>query len=427
MPEPTPMPTITPQRAEDSYRPIAGLAIAGVIVSGVFALGITVGAIVGLVKGVPLLLPWLLLIPAAGAVLSFLAQRQIRNSEGTRAGLTLARSGLWLSVFFGLGYAAYVMATILAVRQQAEDFLLDKENGFFAKLKANETNAAFLLTRLPDQREGMVPTDDDKMLRQFGPQLLSFQHHALVRFVRQGAKETQVKLEGIGNSTYQEGGYWVELEVNIETPDVTVPYTLIARSRETKTGRKWYLDWSRVPEQARGVQMAGRRGEAVMELRQDSHRVAQGWLQKLTNSKGKAGRAQATLIAFNEKLIPSEKTREQIRRWLSDADTVDRPAFHVNFICCQFSTQGGATPKAPVLAYYSVDNNQLHITHEVEISFISLAEGRPQPLLVCHAQIDVERTDPGLLKKPSRHKPKWKVIAMNFERAIDPKKERARK
>jgi hypothetical protein len=421
------MPTVSPQHAEDSYRPIAGLAIAGLIVSGVFALGITVGAIVGLVKGVPLLLPWLLVIPGAGAVLSFLAQRQIRNSEGTRAGLTLARSGLWLSVIFGLGYAAYVMATILAVRQQAEDFLLDKENGFFAKLKANETNAAFLLTRLPDQREGLVPSDDEKMLRQFGPQLMSFRNHALVRFVRQGAKETQVKLEGIGNSTYQEGGYWVELEFNIETPDVTVPYTLIARSRETTTGRKWYLDWTRVPEQARDVRMAGGRGEVVMDLRQDSHRVAQGWLQKLTNSRGKAGHKLAELIKFNEKRIPSEKTRVQIRRWLSDADAVDRPAFHVNFICCQFSTQGGATPKAPVLAYYSVDNNQLQITHEVEISYIRLAEGRPKPILICHAQIVVERTDPGLLKKPKRGKPKWEVRAMNIEQAIDPAKERARR
>ncbi len=426
MPEPTLPPTVSPERAEESYRPVAGFAIAGLIVASLFAVGISAGALVGLVYGVPLLLPWLLVIPAGGAVLSLVAQRQIRNSEGTRSGLALARVGLWLSVLFGLGYAAYITATILAVRQQAEDFLLDSDKGFFAKLKAQETNAAFLLTRLPDQRADVDPADDEKMQRQFGRDLMAFATSSLVRFVRQGGKKAQIDLQGIANSTYREGGYWVEADVNVETPDVTVPYRLVVRSRETKTGRKWYVDWTRVPEQAHDVQLTAQ-GQAVMELIQSSHRVAQNWLRTLTVSTGKAAHALTAKVGFDERRIPTEKSREEIRRWLSDADSADRPAFHVNFICCQFAGQGGTAPKPPVLPYYVVENNRLRITHEVEISFVSLAEARPLPLRICHAEIVVERTDPGLLKISNRRKPSWRVVGMKINRAVDPVKERARR
>src|SRR5262245_13536477 len=118
-----------------TYKPLSGLALAGFAAGALFALLVLASTAVGLVKGVPFFFPlWTLLLAAAGVVLSLLGQGQIKNSEGTRAGLGLARAGLWLSVFAGLGYFAYYSVTGLALTSQADAFLReegDPSGGFF--------------------------------------------------------------------------------------------------------------------------------------------------------------------------------------------------------------------------------------------------------------------------------------------------------
>src|SRR6516165_4882614 len=90
------------------YRPVSGFAIAGFAASCVFALLVLIVAIVALVKGAPFFYsPFILLIPIAGLVLSLIARSHIRASEGTRAGEPLARAGIWISLFTGLGYFVY--------------------------------------------------------------------------------------------------------------------------------------------------------------------------------------------------------------------------------------------------------------------------------------------------------------------------------
>src|SRR5262245_1172021 len=88
------------------YRPISGLAIAG-LACAVFYTGLVLFSLaIAFFQREPLLLSfWLLLLPGAGALLGFLALRQIRNSEGTRAGTLLARWSIWLSVLSGVGSA----------------------------------------------------------------------------------------------------------------------------------------------------------------------------------------------------------------------------------------------------------------------------------------------------------------------------------
>src|SRR5262249_31610009 len=104
--------TPEPAGAETGYRPLSGLAIAGFALAILYALVVLVSTVVGLIQGLGFFLPnELLLAPIAGAILCFLGQRQIRRSEGTKAGLALARWGLWLSVFTGLGYFSYYQFT----------------------------------------------------------------------------------------------------------------------------------------------------------------------------------------------------------------------------------------------------------------------------------------------------------------------------
>ena len=72
------------------YRPLSGLAVAGVIVAGLYGLLLIVCAVVALWRGDPFLLPlWLLILPAAGVGLSLLGRWHILRSEDTRAGLPL--------------------------------------------------------------------------------------------------------------------------------------------------------------------------------------------------------------------------------------------------------------------------------------------------------------------------------------------------
>ena len=71
-----------------------------------------------------------------GIVFSLIGQKQIQNSEGTRAGAKLARLGIWLSLLSGLGYLSYYYVTGLALQSQANAFLMEKseDGGFFPRL-----------------------------------------------------------------------------------------------------------------------------------------------------------------------------------------------------------------------------------------------------------------------------------------------------
>src|SRR5437588_7377155 len=106
------------------YRPLSGLAIAGFAAACLFALLVLGVAAVAFFQGAPFFYsPLVMLIPAAGLVLSLIARNQIRSSEGTRAGEPLARAGIWISLFTGLGYFVYYYVTGLAVTSQANAFL----------------------------------------------------------------------------------------------------------------------------------------------------------------------------------------------------------------------------------------------------------------------------------------------------------------
>src|SRR5438876_623304 len=103
-----PLPTAPPVSEPTVYRPISGFAIAGFAAACLFAALVLGVAAIALIQGVPFFYSlWILLVPAAGLVLSLMARSQIRSSEGTRAGERLAGAGIWLSLLPGLGYLVY--------------------------------------------------------------------------------------------------------------------------------------------------------------------------------------------------------------------------------------------------------------------------------------------------------------------------------
>src|SRR5688572_23490066 len=96
---------LPPSPGDEGYRPISGLALGGFIVSVVFAGLVLVSAAVALFKGAPIFYPmWVLLLAVVGFGLCFAGLTRIRAAEGTRAGESLARYGVGLALFSGLGY-----------------------------------------------------------------------------------------------------------------------------------------------------------------------------------------------------------------------------------------------------------------------------------------------------------------------------------
>src|SRR5258708_2858064 len=128
------LPTPPPTSAPIAYRPISGFAIAGFVAGCAFAVLMMAMAAVALLQGAPFFFsPWILVVPAAGAVLSLVARGQIRGSEGTQAGERLAGWGIALSVFTGLRYGVFYPVTASARTPQANRLPIDlsPDAGFF--------------------------------------------------------------------------------------------------------------------------------------------------------------------------------------------------------------------------------------------------------------------------------------------------------
>jgi hypothetical protein len=115
----------------------AGFALAGALT----VLGL--GGLLAYSGSEPWLLrEWLLVLPLAGLLLSWVARGQILRSEDTLSGLSLCNWGLGIVVVFGLMYGAYYAATYVAVRKQAAAFADD----WVHRLEQGDVAGAFALT-----------------------------------------------------------------------------------------------------------------------------------------------------------------------------------------------------------------------------------------------------------------------------------------
>ena len=156
-----PLPTTTTNEPL-AYQPVSGWAVAGCAAGGLFALLVVLSAVVGLIQGAPVFFHMsIVVLPAAAIVFSLIGLRQVRNSEGTRVGATLALVGLWITVISSLSYFSYYFVTGWAIQAQADAFLREKNDdaGYFPRLieggKNNtQLNIAFLFTKPRNARSG---------------------------------------------------------------------------------------------------------------------------------------------------------------------------------------------------------------------------------------------------------------------------------
>src|SRR5262249_3163627 len=92
----------------------------------------------------------LLLVPVTGLVLSIIARSHIRNSEGTRTGVGLANASWWVCMLGGAGFAAFLAANDVALRQESQR----QSDAFFEALRAGRDEEAFDKYVLPPELRG---------------------------------------------------------------------------------------------------------------------------------------------------------------------------------------------------------------------------------------------------------------------------------
>lgn len=429
----TPLPAGEQVSAESDYRPLAALSIIGLCLAVFFAVFILVNVLVGWVRGTPFTVEaWFLIFPLTGAVVSYLAQRQIRNSEGTRAGMALATSGLWISVLFGLGYAAYMGATNFALRKQAEDFLTNPETGFLAKLKdPAQVNAAFLMIVPPDLRENINPEDERRMQKVYQRRLDDFRSNPIVGIVRQGGPgATEYRTKSVRWHGYREGGFWVEVDVEFRTPEVVCDYPFVVRSREGPGGRDWYVDWTKTSPKPLNLRFT-EEGEALWNLRQHSHEFAVRWISALRAGGRDAvlkGTCRTADFAPGGKgvdvaALKDAEKREFLRKCLDELlgpSAGEKPRVEIYFTCCT-SQLPGRQPN-PFQAGWQVNKDSQHV-QIAHVFYIGAFEGKNKlPKAFGTGKLVVERTNAKGLAVSRGQTPKWCVVRLEVTSLEDPLK-----
>jgi hypothetical protein len=281
------------------YRPISGLALVGFVLGALFAGTVAFSTLLALVQGMPVFLPEALSLglAATAAVLCFVAQVRIRNSEGTLAGLALARWGLRLSVLLGVTYFVYTWVSGLALAKQANDFLISKDgddSGFFPRLMAvgkdrTELYQAFLLSLPTTGRGGSKATNPEAMEFRYNQpgkdgepgNITKFANSPLVMAL---VNNPDAKIEPLGVVRWEYKGqsFHVLRNYRLTTPEMVIEATVPAQSTEaTAEGeqRKWFVPMTKM-QRFQPVKYTPL-GYSLYALRKHAKLFLDGWAMKV--------------------------------------------------------------------------------------------------------------------------------------------------
>jgi hypothetical protein len=416
-----PLPAAPPLSATIAYRPISGFAIAGVAFAGLFALLMLMVVGVAFTQGTPFFFsPWVLLLPAAGLVLSLMARSQIRGSEGTRAGEPLARTGLWISLLTGLGYFVYYYVTGLAVTSQANNFFMEpgQDMGFFPHLQkadssSTDFNAAFLLSLPPGGRGNVRPDDELAMLRQHDMvggdgapgHLSTFRTTPLARIFTNGPAGEKVAVAALGVQGwgFEHGSYFVRRNYRITTPEAIAEFSMLARSSEGEAAgeqRKWYADLKQVPPPAFKLTALG---ENLVFLRGQSQKAIDLWKSDLSAGKSWKFSGSADATAWG-RLMLTELQLAHIKARTKELFEGKEPNGLVTL---------SVPPPAIPLTDWTMVDGKLRIGHAFKMSL----EPRTAEPFMLEGRIVVETKAPFDPRNPTPE-PEWVVHSVSIIRAV---------
>jgi hypothetical protein len=264
---------------------------------------------------------------------------------------------------------------------------------------------------------------EEQFNRSGGPsrpgELDRFRDSAIVRAVQNGGPDSEFRVLNIHRCIYREGGHWVELLVEIKTPETVVRFPFTVRSQDLPgEGRKWYVDWTKVPpviDDSMGIWTED--GKKINVLRQLAARFAGQWAQKLQAGKVEdvlemtadknAFQRGGTGIDTSLLWIPDD--RERLRKELDKL--FDKKATNrLRIVSVEVPN-----PEKP-LAFFERDKKtkRIRIILEFRLGLIKpdAKEGAPTPLFLCNSHLTVERTDSTELTVTDPDSLKWKVLGL---------------
>lgn len=269
------------------YQPLSLLAVAGFGLALLYAVVVLLGFVSSVLIGSPWLMPiWTMVFPVLAGTLSLTARGRILRSEGTLAGLALARWGATLSLLAALIYASHSIATYIYLKREAESFTRQ----WFAHLTEGKVDEAFVLTLPPANRPPLGTSLRDTIENRFNTPgensrrglYSEFTLADWFRLIRIGGTQTEIQMLGLGQRDYARGGYQVEPRFRVTTPDcifeIVVPVHGLKSQTKESQGREWQVIRERVEIVRR--ESTGR-GLVLFQLGPQAQGFAHEWIELL--------------------------------------------------------------------------------------------------------------------------------------------------
>jgi hypothetical protein len=399
----------------ETYQPLSLLAMASFGLAVVYILVALIGGAIALLSHTPWLMPyWTFLIPLAIVVLCWVARNRIVNSEGTLSGLAFATWGSRLAIIFCIPYAAYYLATFLAVRGPA----IDCANDFLQKIKEGRLDLAFAQAQdtstkgkdqkvLRDELETRFNQPSGTMMVQPGV-FSSFCQQHFVRFLSMDGEKAKTTPAGVDSWEFGKGGYRVLLTYHVATTLVEFDLRLDTFGRDPKPGaakgRQWqvFLQHSEsgiVPGSMKYTQQ----GIDFVKKMMNAQKFATQWAGKATEAealKPEERESYTKLIRGYETFWSSQQLREDISKNL-------RKTFEPNAggKRCSITFQPNGIP--------FMSESDGRTTGRIDVMLRYTDEGSVMPLYIAEAQIVVSADS----QTAAGSADVWRVDALEIESA----------
>lgn len=267
--------------ALEGYTAVSAFAVGSLIIA-VATAGV-VGALswASRSSGKPAYLPLMLLPCVMGFVLGIIAHWRVSQSEGVLTGLGMAKAAWILSLFTGGAFAAYVVATEIAIRNQARDFTLS----WLQKLGERKTEAAFLDATDPGVRSAIGENDTATIRARYGYTIdYQFGDNDVVRLMTRAGKDYVAIPRGNRGWQHERGGFAVRQVFEIHTPEGHFMCTIPAfgQDRRDLAGRMWQVMFSECQIDQRRTTSLGR---LLLDAQFECGKFIRSWVQKIDNQQ----------------------------------------------------------------------------------------------------------------------------------------------
>lgn len=286
------MPAPTVRQQEVPYRSLSIMALVGFILGLIYSIVVGLLTLVGLFSGSPTLMaPWTLAIPALAIGVCVLARWLIKRSEGALAGEKLAKVGILLCLFIGLGYWAYRTAVFFAIRQQAQRAVEE-----WLQLISQKQDYRAMRRTLPpdsqvdyqDDEESLATELTMEFARRSSPDganpLDSFLSQNYVNQVRVSGDKMNCQLVSTEKLQPSKRGFQVELRYRVNTPYASFDLLIALTGEDSATnkyvGRRWAINMMNTMA-LQGSMEPTALGSHIQELLSDGGRMMFQWNERL--------------------------------------------------------------------------------------------------------------------------------------------------